>query len=211
MNRIEFTNFSSNLFMGFYETFLDYDLNEGYYKIPEGYHFEYTSWNDYCNAVGKEATRIIWNSIGNDVINNIEFKGIDSPRFYNFETDKLVLNIDYNDDALKDYCFKDFREEFDEYLKDNFTSRDGFISFIPNNVKDFEEMDDQDRMVQIMIEFYLLDMIDLESYEADLHDAVCEIVWEYACLEDDKGNRFDYSIDDYNDCIKVEKPLNNKE
>ena len=38
MNRIEFTNFSAKLFMGFYETFLDYDLNDGYYKIPEGYH-----------------------------------------------------------------------------------------------------------------------------------------------------------------------------
>lgn len=142
MANIEFTNFSNKLFMGFYGTYLDYDLNEDdYYDMPEGYHFAYTSWKDYCNAMGEKASKIIWNSIGSNVIKSIKFIEVDSPRFYNFETDKLVLNIDYNDVALKDYCFVDNREAFDEYLKNNFTSRDGFISFIPNNVEDFEQID----------------------------------------------------------------------
>lgn len=64
---------------------------------------------------------------------------------------------------LVNYCINQHRTQFDKYLKDNFSSRDGFWSFWPNNVPDWwEKMGDKDLsaadlgfMIVNMIEFVL--------------------------------------------------------
>lgn len=95
-----------------------------------------------------------------------EFEGIDSPREYNFTTDKLVVNMKAKSESIQflvHYCINQHRTQFDKYLKDNFSSYDGFWSFWPNNVPDWwKKMCEEDLsaadlgfMIVNMIEFVL--------------------------------------------------------
>ena len=49
--------------------------------------------------------------------------------------DKLYVLVSVN--PVKKYCFTTHRAAFNKYLKNNFTSYDGFISYISNNIDDF--------------------------------------------------------------------------
>lgn len=64
----------------------------------------------------------------------IEFEKVISPRFYNFETDKVKCKITFDVQMVFDYCRKNF-ENFKTFLEERFKSRDGFISFIDYHVE----------------------------------------------------------------------------
>lgn len=205
----EYINFSCKIFAGFYETFLYnsdmlYNEQHSYNSMPEGYELEIDDFVAYQNEIGKKAVDKLYDQLYDfDVIQDMNFKEIVSPAYYNFETDKLVIDIDYDEDALKKYCFETFADDFDNHLHEMFSSRDGFISFVPNNLKEFKEWND-DRMIDVMIEFYLLQMIDFESYEQDLYDSVSETFYNHLCLYKDK-EYFEYSLDDEENVIVGEK------
>ena len=68
---------------------------------------------------------------------NLEYLELDSPAYYNFTTDKIVVNFDENDfKRISNYLKKcqtitiaEVREDIKELLKDWTTQRDGFIPF----------------------------------------------------------------------------------
>lgn len=170
MSKIEYQNWSTEIFQGFYESELyngdtEYSFNTNS-DDEQGY--ELQDWEGFTTAVAQDCAAGLWQCLNQEqeIIKSIEYKGLYSPRYYNFETDKLNLIIDCDVEALKKYCFEDNKAEFDVYLHDNFTSYDGFISFVPNNVKEFmsEYEDDTDRMLNVMIEFYLLQNLNLLAY-----------------------------------------------
>jgi|SRR3990172_3255987 len=77
-------------------------------------------------------------------IRSIHFTGgTYSPREYNFRTDELDFTVDIDEkklrismEALRDN--PDFAD-FAKFLRDNYTSYDGFWSFTPNNFKNLYE------------------------------------------------------------------------
>ena len=171
MQKVEYQNWSREIFQGFYESELynsdtEYNINTNCEEGEQGY--ELQDWEGFTQAVAKAHADLLFDNLEQkeQVIKSIEYKGLYSPRYYNFETDKLELVIDCDVEALKTYCFKDNCGEFDLYLYDNFTSYDGFISFVPNNVKEFMSKyeDDTERLLNVMIEFYILQNLDLETY-----------------------------------------------
>ena len=68
-----------------------------------------------------------------------EFKEVDSPKYYNFETDKAVgvCNLEDIREEIKAYISK-YPNEFKKWIKDNHSSYDGFISFYSNDVNDWD-------------------------------------------------------------------------
>ena len=83
------------------------------------------------------------------------------------------INSSFRLRALEHWCLKDKPEEFDKYLKENYSSYDGFISFIPNNIyafkdkyfneyKTFEERE-RNNLINVMLEFYFECQIDFET------------------------------------------------
>ena len=68
-------------------------------------------------------------------IRSIHFTGgTYSPREYNFKTDELDFTIDINEKKLQEALEGLWdNADFDAWLRENFTSRDGFISFTPNS------------------------------------------------------------------------------
>lgn len=156
--KIKWYQQDSRLFSGFYESEL-YNSDMLYYMsendeedrewdfIPGGY-------EEFEKAVCKKCVENIMDLMdNNDTITDMQFKELNSPREYNFTTDKLVCEVEVDLDKLKKYCYETEREKFEEYLKENYSSYDGFISFVPNNVKEFEQENDD---TDVMIDFYIL-------------------------------------------------------
>ena len=64
------------------------------------------------------------------------YKCFISPKEYNFETDRIFIEIEENHciDFIK-YIIKNYKKELDKKIKERFKSRSGFISFYENNLE----------------------------------------------------------------------------
>lgn len=83
---------------------------------------------------------------------------VDSPRYYNYRTDHCYCEVRTNRKTLK--LIKEWTLKLDgvsDYIKKNFTSRDGFISFISNDIDIWKETDIEDYEENMLIA--LLDML----------------------------------------------------
>jgi hypothetical protein len=74
---------------------------------------------------------------------NIQYSFLSSPKCYNFETDRIICNIELNEvQRVFDSVYKN---KLDARIKERFTSRSGFISFYENSLeawpKNLEEWD----------------------------------------------------------------------
>lgn len=69
---------------------------------------------------------------------DMEYESIASPREYNFETDRLFVEIPY-DQLRRMYIHvqKHCRSTFESIMRKRFTSRDGFISFYSNDIDEW--------------------------------------------------------------------------
>lgn len=169
MSKVVWYQQDRRLFPGFYESCL-YNSDMLYFMSEndeDGKEWDFVEPNGYAEyeiAVCKKCIEDIMDLMeNNDAITDMQFKEINSPREYNFTTDKLVCEVEIDLDKLRKYCYETEREKFEEYLKENYSSYDGFISFIPNNVKEFEqEKDDTD----VMIDFYILSHLE-EGYSEE--------------------------------------------
>lgn len=199
---IDYTNWSTTIFEGFYESRL-YNSESVFYltdsepEPPSGYCYDLVDFEGFKNEIGEEAVRLIWNNVPEEdgIILGMKFKGIDSPKYYNFTTDRIEVDVKVDYDKLKEYCLVKNREDFDKYLHENFTSRDGFWSFIHNNVEDFESELDLEPVEDdnVMVEFYLLNLDyfkenedgNWSDYDEDIYEAAQESLWDHLALEKD--------------------------
>lgn len=185
MKTVNYTNWSTAIFQGFYESEL-YNCDSEYYaKERLGEDCELQDFRDFCNKVARKAgdllqEQVVWDD---SLIQRIDFVELDSPQFYNYRTDRLVLSVDVDADGLEKYCFEEHAEQFAKYLKENFTSYDGFHSFIRNTLVGFKEQyveeDKTGRCLDVMIEFYILQNIDLDSYQVALLECADEELFNH--------------------------------
>lgn len=68
---------------------------------------------------------------------SLAFESLQSPREYNFTTDRIFAHIPYS--AVKKLYKAIDKEALRELIKDKFTSYDGFASFYSNNLAKWEE------------------------------------------------------------------------
>jgi len=72
----------------------------------------------------------------------LEFEEMTSPRFYNFETDRLFAKVNRADLAKMLRAVRGSR--LNDWIKGQFTSRSGFISFYPNDISRWPRIADWD-------------------------------------------------------------------
>lgn len=73
-------------------------------------------------------------------LEGLAFESLVSPREYNFSTDTIYCHIPLKlVEKLGKAIFKTKKEAFSEYLKNRFTSHDGFISFYLNDIEEWQE------------------------------------------------------------------------
>ena len=182
MNKLE----STIPFDGFYESFISADID---HQI--GQQIEWDSDIHDLNESEEEIlynnnltvnTSYFYNQIAEDYTNfyidalnerlegftlNATYKCFESPREYNFETDRIFIEIEENHaiDFIK-YIIKNYKKELENKIKDRFTSRSGFWSHYKNGLdlwtQDYSKWDHN----QIGTCFELFDFDELHFYES---------------------------------------------
>ena len=108
----------------------------------------------------------------NDMLElDLKFIQIDSPKFYNFTTDKIEAEINENDfNKLKDTYLNS--DEFIDYVNENSKSYDGFISYYNG----FNEVIKEDEiLLQYMFNYILKEYADeIENYVFELDFEIIE-------------------------------------
>ena len=167
MNKLE----STIPFDGFYESFISadidhqiefeieyyselYDLNESEEELLCNSFLNINSYKFY-NQIAKDYTNFYIDDL-NAKLNyaypdqgftlKATYKCLESPREYNFKTDRIFIEIEENHavDFIK-HIVQNYKKELEQKIEDRFTSRSGFISFYKNSIdlwtKDFKEWD----------------------------------------------------------------------
>jgi len=200
--KMKYINWDTRIFAGFYDSILYnsdmlYNLttesenltDKEYYDFYDDEQGVYT-FEKYQQAVAKACVKALFSNIvqgSNDIIKDMQFVALQSPRFYNFETDKLEMEITVDWDKLLIWTQENCGA-FNEYLHENFTTRDGFTSFVPNNYNDFmhDLHDDFERLSQVVIEFYILQNLDTDSYEQDCIEIASDLIMDYVKITSDE-------------------------
>lgn len=182
MTTVRFINDNLRIFPGLYESELynsdtDYFLAEAL-GASQGEEVVY-DFDKFKEIAGESCVDSLNEELyPHDVIIDMSYAGMHSPRYYNYETDKVLIDVDYNFIALVKYCRHTKREEFTKYLVDNYTSCSGYVSFIENSIGEFFAdswfNSHKNIAIQVMIEFYLINEVDLESHLCNMYEACQE-------------------------------------
>ncbi len=206
------TNILPAIRVGMYETELDerykFDM---YYEELDGMvenklltqdQADEISWSfntkAYTEDVGKTAFDILKASFTEDFKKRFKIKklindSVRSPAYYNFSTDELDFTIEMADNspellatALEKY--KD-NEDFIKWLRDNFTSYDGFWSYTANNPEEFIQQARAGREQELSFGIYwiLKEEYDLsrEANNEELYESLEGSLYDYVTLPDD--------------------------
>lgn len=170
-HHFEYCDDNRNIMPGFYESILfsTDDIYEENSCIEQncrdnGEEYVEHDINDFgafMNEVCKRITdKLIAPMLMEDskLCDKVTFKEVSSPRQYNWETDKIVLDLNIDLEYLKYLILtdEDMRNGFDLYLAEKYTDYDGFHSYVKNNLEDYIIAE---RFEDVMIDYYLLTKI----------------------------------------------------
>ena len=88
-------------------------------------------YKEYQESIAKQCVSIIWNELRNlHYVENIEFEEICSPKYYNYVNDSINVKVTFSAENIRNIktMIEEHTDEWKEYLKQVYTSRDGFIS-----------------------------------------------------------------------------------
>ena len=105
--------------------------------------FEYIDYSSYHAALAESICEGVCEELkSHDLISGYKFEKLVSPRFYNFSNDSIDVEVEVDIESLITQCEEKY-EEFAEYLKERYTSCDGFMSSHSNDPADwFGTLDD---------------------------------------------------------------------
>ena len=117
------------------ENNLDEIARDNLYQILENNLDESDYRKQVCQMYVIEYMNILQKEL-DEKFNSLVFVELDSPKEYNFLSDRIFCSLD-TWDLIKFHkiIMKDYADEFKEMIKKRFTSYDGFISFYPNDLE----------------------------------------------------------------------------
>lgn len=133
-------------FGGFYESIHSYIIDDNI-ELNE-YDFENVNYKDTFEIYAKDYIKVLNNKLDT----NISFKALNSPRFYNYSTDFINVDISKKD-ILKLFKYvrnEDLKQEVFNIIKKSSTSKDGYVAFY--NYKDFFKKDNLDILVECLFD-----------------------------------------------------------
>ena len=120
-------------------------------------------------------TKFTEDQVNTEVKADFIFQKLQRPRFYNFSNDEIHIEIKISKKEIRglfDLCLDVYRNEFLEYIKNHFTSCDGFVSFYGNTLASWEKYmyefydkkeNEQGILLSTMFDFYLCDILELND------------------------------------------------
>ena len=175
-------------FSGFYESIHDSEIDNALQfiftdratgcEVNEALHLRALDCVDWRHVRNEYAREYAEQFAHQFAIPSLKFESLDSPRFYNFTTDRVFCTIE-PDDLRRIMATFDL-PAFAEYVREKFTSRDGFASYYSPELADWGSPAEYDHnQAGAVLEFYAQQ--ESSSGEFDQWD-------EFALLEDARGN-----------------------
>ena len=138
------TNIQLPGFNGFYESIwselmdreLEWDKEERGITQLDGWRCKVCEFEE---SVAKEYTEMYLDLVNSELGFSVKQIGpaeIDSPKYYNYRTDRIYVDVEFHDLKKLWAEMKAHKDVLVKVIHDNHTSRDGFISFMSN---DFDE------------------------------------------------------------------------
>lgn len=136
----------SGFYGGYFESEADYQAENEYEYFKDTYYedldfddldFDYQSFYNECAECMVFEVRDELVSLG--FVSDIDYQRINSPKYYNFANDSIYVAIKLKDENITNIMnyLSVWTEEFAEYIKGKYTSRDGFISSYSNSIEDW--------------------------------------------------------------------------
>ena len=132
------------VFNGFYNTLFENLIDNAVDKELNNTDLDYDDFNFDFGSIMKEISKDAvskiekkLNEIGIDC--KIKFETLIRPREYNFINDSINIEIDFKEFSQVIEILEQNFEKFSQYIKDNYTSRDGFISNHSSDSSDWIE------------------------------------------------------------------------
>ena len=135
-------------------------------------------WDAYKDAIGKDACEVFENNM-DAFLTRVEFESISSPREYNFTNDSINCAIHLTEVNKKTIMkfLKDHAEEWARYLRDTYTSYDGFLSRYSNNTEEWSDqsiLDHSHKLGAVLqfIYYHHMDEQGIDDLDYDFYEAV---------------------------------------
>ena len=118
---------------------IESDKDDGYIHFTPEYFWDNFQNDKYVTEIEKLAHSFINGTIKeNNVWVHIKGGEIYSPKYYNFSNDEMDLEVGFSRKKVVDEINKDI-PKFNSFLKERYSSRDGFNSHTSNNYIDWQE------------------------------------------------------------------------
>ena len=176
------TNTTFIPFAGFYESEFAHAIDMQVESMAEDSDFDedQVTYQQWHNAIAAKYAAA-WITAMSDKVGfkiNATFKKLSSPRYYNYETDQVIVDIEaLSITNIFDHIVENFVEEYNAYVRETFTPRSGFIPFYPNDLNIWGSLDEWDSVqVGTMLSF-LDEIYDMDEYKLDPYHIVSSIVF----------------------------------
>ena len=180
------------VFNGFYNTLFENILDNATEFAIDNYNEQNSTLLNYDdfdfnfvsiqNEICKDAVAKIENKLNEmGIFCSINFENLVSPREYNFINDSINIEINFKKFSQVIEILEQNYDSFSKYIKDNYTSRDGFISSYSNYSSDWmedlrEDAENETHKVGAVLDFILQE---IEEYkDEDLYYELCENCYE---------------------------------
>ena len=177
------------VFNGFYNSIFEPTEDtviESPYSFDD-YEFDYKGYKD---DVARECTKTISDKLIEFGIKGVKIKYqlISSPKYYNFETDSIYVKYSLTNIAVKaiNKYLIDNKDAFTKYIKDHYTSRDGFNSWHSNDANEWLQIKLSDKKELTHAFGAILEFIfENENYTAfNLYEDIADNVYLSGWLKD---------------------------
>jgi len=167
---------------------------------------DYICYSDYCKELSDAICEGISEELkSHSLITNYKFEKLSSPKYYNFSNDSIDVEFEVDIIHLIEECKKDLAE-FEKYLKDHYTSYDGFMSSYSNDPQvwfgledDYTDgliMNDTGHCIGSILQF-LLSGNDNTTYQDIVYEAASEVpIYDYL--------DYDKMLEDFNDHFETD-------
>ncbi len=165
---------------------IQYDFEECSTDITPSYYWQHFDNKEYMRVWNERVFNYIEDKLFKEIFKSLDINfsmlnlGYYSPKEYNFESDccdfELEVDWDLFYQKVLNYT-KDNIIEFNAYLKDNYSSYDGFMSFTANNDGDWLE-DFKNKRVQEIAAALSFIIHKEYTYEEVKEDAIYDVFTE---------------------------------
>ena len=141
-------------FGGFYDSIHSYIIDD-YIEVYE-YNFENVDYKATYQTYAEDYIKVLNQKLDT----NIVFKGLISPKFYNYSTDNINVEISKKD-IIKLFQYirdEELKQEVFNIIKESSTSRDGYVVFY--NYNDYFKKENLDILVECLFDVIIEHMQD---------------------------------------------------